>query len=70
MHALGFEEKGAYVEMGPATGALSPERLKQVSKAIHDLKVVQARMDGIDEKQQPEGADGYGRAGYGRIGMN
>ena len=70
LHALGFEEKGAYVEMGPATGALSPERLKQVSKAIHDLKVVQARMDGIDEKQQPEGADGYGRAGYGRIGMN
>lgn len=70
LHALGFEEKGAYVEMGPATGALSPERLKQVSKAIQDLKVVQARMDGIDEKQQPEGADGYGRAGYGRIGMN
>ena len=70
MHALGFEEKCAYVEMGPATGALSAERLKQVSKAIHGLKGVQARMDGIDEKEQPEGADGYGRAGYGRIGMN
>ena len=70
MHALGFEEKGAYVEMGPATGALSAERLKQVSKAIHGLKGVQARMDGIDEKEQPEGADGYGRASYGRIGMN
>ena len=70
MHALGFEEKGAYVEIGPASGALSTERLKQISKAIHGLKGVQARMDGIDVKQQPEGADGYGRAGYGRIGMN
>lgn len=70
LHALGFEEKGAYVEMGPATGALSTERVKQVSSAVHGLKGVLARMDGIDEKQQPEGADGYGRAGYGRIGMN
>jgi hypothetical protein len=37
---------------------------------VHGLKGVLARMDGIDEMQQPEGADGYGRAGYGRIGMN
>ena len=52
LHALGFEEKGAYVEMGPATGALSTERVKQVSSTVHGLKGVLARMDGIDEKQQ------------------
>ena len=38
LHALGFEEQGAYVEIGPPEGFLPPERLKEVSMALAGLE--------------------------------
>lgn len=69
LHALGFQEIEAYAEMGPAIGTLSSERMKQVSRVISDLENLLAGLEGTGT-QQPEGADGYGRAGFGRVGMN
>jgi len=71
LHALGFQEINGRIEMGPAAGSLSADRVKQVVGAIRDLERLLEQMEGSETPhEQPEGADGYGRAGFGRIGMN
>ena len=70
LHALGFEENGPYAEIGPPDGTLSSERVKQVSRVIYELEGLQAKIEGKSAEPQPEGANGYGRAGFGRVGMN
>ena len=71
LHALGFQEINGRVEMGPAAGSLSADRVKQVVGAIRDLERLLEQMEGSETpREQPEGADGYGRAGFGRVGMN
>ena len=70
--ALGFEEHYGYLECGPGgeQPMLSSRRIQQISDAMmivnHTLKMVQ---DGTSSVvQQPEGGDGYGRAGFGHAG--
>lgn len=73
LHALGFEENGAYVEMGSEEGALPAERIKQISSAVSALEALLHDIEGVNGStatEQPEGADGFGRAGFGRLGMN
>ncbi len=69
LHALGFEEKGAFVEMGPNVGSLPGERLKHLADAIVMLEeLVKDMEDGRRNEivKKPLGADGYsGRAGWG-----
>ena len=70
--ALGFEEHYGYLECGPGgeQPMLSSRRIQQISDAMmivnHTLKMIQ---DGTSSVvQQPEGGDGYGRAGFGHAG--
>jgi hypothetical protein len=68
LHALGFEERGAFIEMGPNSGTLPGERLKQLSNAIVMLEeLIHDMEDGSrDQIVKPPGTDGYtGRAGWG-----
>ena len=70
--ALGFEELYGYMECGPNT-VLGPDRVRQVCDAIVIVnETLQIMEDGIDSNLvQPEGGDGYGRAGFGHAdGMN
>jgi len=69
LHALGFEERGGYIEMGPNVGSLPGERLKHLSDAIVMLEELAKDMeDGSrnETMKKPLGTDGYsGRAGWG-----
>ena len=69
LHALGFQERGAYIEMGPNIGPLPGERLKHLADAIVMLEELAKDMeDGRRNEvvKKPLGADGYsGRAGWG-----
>ena len=70
--ALGFEELYGYMECGSTT-VLDPDRVRQVHDAIVIVnETLQIMEDGIDSTLvQPEGGDGYGRAGFGHAdGMN
>ena len=70
--ALGFEELYGYMECGPNT-VLGPDRVRQVCDAIVIVnETLQIMESGIDSNLvQPEGVDGYGRAGFGHAdGMN
>ena len=69
---MGFEEHYGYLECGPGgeQPMLSSRRIQQMSDAMmivnHTLKMIQ---DGTSSVvQQPEGGDGYGRAGFGHAG--
>ena len=68
LHALGFEEKGAYIEMGPNTGPLSGERLKHVADAIVMLEELKKDLEDSQRRQvygRPLGTDGdLGRGGW------
>ena len=66
--AMGFVEHGAYVELGNA-GALSRERVQDVSRVLYLLEQWQRYAESGFLSEQPEGADGFGRAGYGRAGQ-
>ena len=74
--ALGFEEHQGYLECGPGGGkVLGYERIKQVSDAMLmvnlTLKLMEESCDGDGQSgrlAQPQGADGYGRAGFGYAG--
>jgi hypothetical protein len=68
--AVGFVEEGAYAELGCAQYPLSRERVQEVallSYMLNDWKRKQQEQDGV-VPQQPDGADGFGRAGFGRAG--
>lgn len=71
--ALGFEEWMGYLECGPSGDegdSLNYERLRQISDAMmvvdQTLKVLMAS-DAV-VLSQPDGVDGYGRAGFGHAG--
>lgn len=67
LHALGFEERGPFVEMGPNTGSLPGERLKHLADAIVMLEELEKDRKDMNRHEivQPHGADGYtGRAGW------
>jgi len=81
LHALGFVENGAYIECGPHDEALPSDRLGDFIKAISELErwMLMQEAGGGDDGQdhesssqspiiQPNGADGFGRAGYGHAG--
>lgn len=65
--AAGFVEHGAYAELGSAA-ALSHDTVNELSLLLYVIERWQKRAEDSDsaQQQQPEGADGYGRAGFGR----
>lgn len=66
--AIGFVEREGYVELGCAQ-ALSRERIQEVallSYLVNKWKLEQKRTSILE---QPEGADGFGRQGFGRAGQ-
>lgn len=69
--AAGFVEQGAYAELGCAQ-PLSRERVQEVSTLLYYMERWHEMQDSgaVVGGQQPEGADGFGRANYGRPGLN
>lgn len=65
--ALGFVEHGAYIELGTAR-RLTKEQVKQLSGIMFSVAVWKKRQDSVLPLGQPSGADGFGRAGFGRTG--
>ena len=68
--AVGFEELYGNMECGPSGGKMLPhERIQHISDAMmvvsQALKVMEG---GYDSLVQPEGGDGFGRAGFGHAG--
>ena len=70
LHALGFEENGAYLETGPKEGFCLPsDRIRHFSTAVDELeRWIEMEPKSTDQLKQPSGADGFGRAGFGRAG--
>ena len=72
--ALGFVDVGMYAEFGCSNKPLSSERVQDVALLTYQLKQWQKKENeyhgssGVSSSQQPDGADGFGRAGYGRAG--
>mmetsp|Transcript_37736 Transcript_37736/g.90955 ORF Transcript_37736/g.90955 Transcript_37736/m.90955 type:complete len:554 (+) Transcript_37736:302-1963(+) len=69
--ALGFEEIYGYMECGPGGGKMLPhERIQQISDAMMIVNQTLKIMEGNDSEAQaqPEGGDGFGRAGFGHAG--
>ncbi|KAL7539184.1 hypothetical protein ACHAXR_011427 [Thalassiosira sp. AJA248-18] len=78
--ALGFEELYGYMECGPGGGGeggnnmLGHDRIQQISDAMvvvnETLMIMEGdgNGDGSDVLAQPEGGDGFGRAGFGHAG--
>lgn len=62
--AIGFVEQGAYVELGTSK-TLSADQVKQLSSLLFSIAIWRKR---DLPSSQPAGADGYGRAGFGRAG--
>jgi PUB domain len=65
--AAGFVEHGAHVELGSAA-PLSYDAIQELSPLMLCIEMWQKRAEepNLEQRQQPEGADGYGRAGFGR----
>lgn len=70
--AVGFVQVQGFAELGCADKPLARERIQDL--ALLSYLIAQWRdkeKKRIEQHQQPEGADGYGRAGFGRMtGMN
>jgi len=74
--ALGFVEhntpEGAFAELGCASHPLSRARVQEVSQLVYRLEQWERHESSGNNRQQrpqqPLGADGFGRAGYGRVG--
>jgi hypothetical protein len=62
LHALGFEEHGPYIEMGPDSSYLPGGRVKDVSNAIVMLEEFMKDIEDVNKPlvHQPRGADGSG----------
>lgn len=60
--AVGFVENGAHVELGSA-GPLSTARVQDIALLLFQVEQCQRQ---AAVQQQPTGADGFGRAGWGR----
>jgi hypothetical protein len=68
--AAGFVEQNAYAEMGMNT-TLPSNRVQDVSLVLFRLEQFKTKLEQEVpfSTQQPEGADGSGRAGFGRAGQ-
>ena len=66
--SLGFVEHGAYMELG-TNEALSRQRVRDVSLVLFALEQWKREQNVVQQERQPQGADGYGRAGFGRAGQ-
>lgn len=67
LHALGFEERGGYVEMGLNDGLLPKERLKDLGNAIVMMEKLVKDLEDSDSSEivSPIGTNGFlGRAGW------
>jgi hypothetical protein len=66
--AAGFVEHREYAYLGRQDAGLSRGRVQEVSQLLYHLE----RWKGYRSEpgDQPEGADGFGREGYGRAGLN
>mmetsp|Transcript_14126 Transcript_14126/g.21184 ORF Transcript_14126/g.21184 Transcript_14126/m.21184 type:complete len:498 (+) Transcript_14126:110-1603(+) len=62
LHALGFEEHGPYIDMGPDSSSLPGDRVKDVSNAIVMLEEFMKDVEDVSKSlvRQPRGADGSG----------
>ena len=69
--AVGFVEEHAYAELGCAGQPLSRERIQDLALMTYLLTEWRLKelSDSSSQTEQPEGADGYGRAGFGRAGQ-
>jgi PUB domain/VHL beta domain len=65
--AMGFIENDAYVEFGSEV-TLSSDTIQEFSILLHMIQMWKSKAEDSEHSvlQQPEGADGYGRAGWGR----
>ena len=69
--AVGFEEHRGHMECGPGGGRMLPhERIRHISDAMAVVdRTLRTMEDGDAEGlAQPEGGDGFGRAGFGHAG--
>lgn len=72
--SVGFVEEHAYAELGCADQPLSRERVQELALLTYlltqwKLKELESQSKSDSQVQQPEGADGFGRAGFGRAGQ-
>jgi hypothetical protein len=65
--AIGFVELGAYAELG-CSQSLSRERVQDVALLTYLINQWKEKEESSSPETQPAGADGYGRAGFGRAG--
>jgi len=65
LFAMGFVEQGIHIELG-TTKRLTKEQVKQLSSLMFSISIWRKRHELPYE--QPAGADGFGRAGFGRAG--
>jgi len=65
--AAGFTEREAFAELGTMS-KLSRERVRDISTLLFALEQWRMQQGETTVYDQPEGADGYGRGGYGRAG--
>jgi hypothetical protein len=67
--ASGFVEEGAHAELG-SPGPLQRERVQDLSTLLFYIEKWKRIQDRPAASEQPTGADGYGRANFGRSGLN
>jgi len=65
--AAGFVEHGAFVELG-SSAPLTRERVQEISQWLLMTQLWKEYSCGQGSLPQPAGADGFGRAGFGRAG--
>lgn len=71
--SVGFVEVGAYAELGCSSHPLSRQRIQDIALLSYMIAEWKKKQDTYDNNinntnVQPDGADGFGRAGYGRAG--
>lgn len=66
--ACGFVEREAFAELGTME-TLSRERVRDVSTLLFALEQWRMQQGETTVYDQPQGADGYGRGGFGRAGQ-
>jgi len=66
--AAGFVEQGAYAELG-SSSTLPRDRVQEVSSLLFYFERWRTMQENSAVRQQPKGADGYGRANFGRPGF-
>lgn len=70
--AAGFVEHHEYLFLGRLDDPLPRERVQELAQLVYHLEQWKRYHDEdpTASVEQPEGADGFGRAGYGRPGLN